>query len=663
MGHIGIYFTPYKNEFVYSWICRLARANGLSFRHFMVNYMGHNMIFRGDFKYELRHELTHLAENSFRGLDLDDIYKDNTGRRFYNLFLTEMQIEKVNQNYVKDTSNLNLTVQYHINHIRVCPECLKEDECKILHVEHQIPEATVCAKHGCKLMEFTKQKGYEYEFKESDYQEVPYKFDEDTDFMLSKYIADLCLSDITACITDVKQAVVDKLRERGYLRTWNDTAALLTDIGAWKYKGLFQGREEYFANKIFPRKINIAPEGFLPFMIFAFPDVQDLIRVLPRHEQYFERRCCSVCGKESIFTVLDKSICYECVKKDDENHEFARLIDKMSDGEYKAMSEFESLNNEVALLHKECGNVVHIKPRMFLYGTSRCPCEKVEFDNSFKILKAYQNTGMSIDDIIKTTVWNGYKLGQWVSCTRRKAGKNVLTNKQMAQLEEIGFTFEKSEKKWIETVEKYRRYVLSTGIKHVQRPIEFENFRLGQWYADMRQSYRKGCLSDEKLLEIREINPDFPNFPVKEKKPEPPKEKKKVYFDEAVELFLEYRKEYNTQNIQKRKEYKGYKLGIWANQMRAKRKQGILPAEQIERLNEIDFDWNPLDTKWNEDMDRYRKYIQSGGKLEIPKERDFEGFAIGYWYANLKISYRNGSLTKDKIQEVRGINSGFMNNC
>lgn len=43
MGHIGIFFTPYKNEFVYSWICRLARANGLSFRHFMMNYMGHSL--------------------------------------------------------------------------------------------------------------------------------------------------------------------------------------------------------------------------------------------------------------------------------------------------------------------------------------------------------------------------------------------------------------------------------------------------------------------------------------------------------------------------------------------------------------------------------------------------------------------------------------------
>ena len=104
------------------------------------------------------------------------------------------------------------------------------------------------------------------------------------------------------------------------------------------------------------------------------------------------------------------------------------------------------------------------------------------------------------------------------------------------------------------------------------------------------RSYRRGTLSKEKLLEIREINPDFPNLPVKEKKTEPPKEKKKVYFDEAVELFLEYRKEYKTQNIPKRKEYKGYKLGIWANQMRAKKTQGILPAEQIERLNEINFE-------------------------------------------------------------------------
>ena len=161
-------------------------------------------------------------------------------------------------------------------------------------------------------------------------------------------------------------------------------------------------------------------------------------------------------------------------------------------------------------------------------------------------------------------------------------------------------------------------------------------------------------------MEIREINPDFPNFPVKEKKPEPPKKKKNVYFDEAVELFLEYRKEYNTQNIPKRKEYKGYKLGIWANQMRAKRKQGILPAEQIERLNEIDFDWNPLETKWNEDMDRYRQYVQSGGKPEIPKEKDFNGFAIGYWYSNLKISYRNGSLTNKRINEIRNINPQFM---
>lgn len=359
---------------------------------------------------------------------------------------------------------------------------------------------------------------------------------------------------------------------------------------------------------------------------------------------------------------MDKSICHECVKNDDENHEFARLVDKMTEGEYEAVGNFISMNNKVALIHKKCGNVVHIKPRVFLYGTSRCPCETTSFNDGFTVLTSYKESGKSIDDIKKSTVWNGYKLGQWVLIIRRKARKGTLTNKQLFQLDKIGFTYAKKEKQWNDAVAKYHRYVLVTGIKHVQRQTVFEDFRLGQWYADVKRSYKKGVLSEEKLLEIREINPDFPKLPVKEKRQEPKNEKKRVYFDEAVELFLEYRKEYKTQNIPKRKKYKGYKLGIWASQMRSKKKQGILPAEQIEKLNEINFDWNPLETKWDDDLNRYRRYVQEGGKPEVPKERDFEGFALGYWYSNLKISYRNGSLTEEKIQEVRDINSGFMNN-
>lgn len=660
MEHIGIFFKPYKNEFVYYWLNRLAKANGLSFKNFMANYMGKSMLFKGDFNYEVRYEFMRLNENCFYSLDLDDIYKHNTGQKFYNLFLTEMQIERVNQNYVKPASNLNQTVRHNILKVRVCPECLKEDACKILHVEHQIPEVTMCAKHGCRLQEFTGKRGDECEFRKEDYRDVPNKFDEETDLMLSKYISALCQSEITASISDVKQVLVKRLKDRGYLNTWNDTELLFKDIGNWKYTRLFGGKEEYLVNKIFPRKINVTPEYLLPFLVFAFPDVNELINELPEKEVYFVSGICDVCGKKSLFSVADKRICHECVKHDGEYQEFIRLTEKMTDGEYIPEESFVSMNNEVAFRHKECGGIVHIKPRLLLYGTSRCPCEKVAFDEGFRIFNEYKASGKSADDIVKTLTWNGFKLGQWVSTTRRKAGKGVLTGIQLQQLDEAGFTYAKHEKGWNDAIKKYSRYVQSTGNVHATRNVVFEGFKLGQWYAGVRRSYQKKTLPDEKLLEIREINPEFPEIPKKEKFSKIKNEKQIVRFDEAVVLFLEYRKEYNTSRIAKSTIYKGYKLGIWANQMRAKHKAEIFPAEQVEKLNAIGFDWNPLETKWKEDLDRYQRYIQQGLKPEVSKENVFEGFALGYWYSNLKISYRNGSLTDEKILEVRNINPGFM---
>ena len=662
MGHINVFFKPYKNELVYSWIYRLAKANGLSLRNFMTNYIGKNMIFQGDFKYDIRYELMNLNENVFYELDIDDIYKHNTGQTLYNLFHTEMLIERIKQNYVKPVSNINSAIRYAIPKIKICPECLIEDECKILHVEHQDENVTMCAKHACKLMEFTGKKGDECEFRKEDYREVPYKYNEKIDYILSKYISDLCLSGATASITDVKEVLVKKFKEKGYLTTWNDTKLMLNDIKDWKYKCLFKQKEEYLINKIFPRKISVMLEQLIPFLIFMFPDANDLIKELPKDKIYFEKRICETCGKESIFSVSDDSICHKCLKGIDENKEFIRLVDKRTDGQYEPLEDFVSMNKNVAFLHKECSNVVHLKPRLLLYGTSRCPCEKKSFNEGFNVLLSYKRTAGTIDDITKSTVWDGYKLGQWVGIIRRKAAKGGLTDKQFMQLDEIGFTYNIQKKKWDDSLEKYRKYVLQTGNGHILRNTVFEDYKLGQWYVDVKQAYTKGTLSEEKLFEIREIYPDFPKAPIKEKKKTEEKinDKKIVCFDEAVRLFLEYKETYKTQNIPKSAVYKEYKIGRWANQMRAKKRRGVLPDAQVDRLNAINFDWNPNETKWIEDLSRYQRYVLSGGKPEVPKETIFEGFTLGYWYSNLKVSYKNGSLLDEKIVEIRNINPAFM---
>lgn len=660
MGHINTFFKPYSNELVYSWIHRLAKANGLSFRNFMINYMGKNMIFHGDFEYDIRYELMWLNEAVWGGIDLDDIYKHNTVQNVYNLALTEMVVERVKHNYIKPVSRINPTVRRILPKIKICPECLKEDECTILHVEHQEENVTMCVKHACKLMEFTGKKGNECEFKLKDYREMTYKFDEKTDYMLSKYISALCLSEVTASITDVKEVLIRKIKEKGYLNKWSDISLILNDIEDWKYKCLFEQKEKYLIEKIFPRKISVTLEQIIPFMMFIIPDVNILIKELPQNKVYFERRFCNICGEENIYSIYDDYICYKCIKRMGEGQEFTHLVKKMTNGQYEPLEAFVSMNKDVSFLHKSCGNIIRLKPRMLLYNTARCSCERKLFNEWYDVLVSYQKTIGSIDNITKTTIWEGQKLGQWVSITRRKAAKGLLTDNERVKLAEIGFTYKKTEKQWEESFNKYQRYILQTGDGHVPKEVIFEEFKLGQWYSDIKCAYSKGTLSEKRLLVIRKVYPLFPERPRKKIEKAKVNQKKKIYFDEAVELFLEYREKYKTQNIAKSVMYKEYKLGIWANQMRAKRKQGMLPKEQVEKLSSINFDWNPLETKWNNDLNRYQRYILDYGKPEVPRERKFEGFSLGYWYSNLKISYRNGSLTEEKINEIRNINPQFM---
>ena len=116
-------------------------------------------------------------------------------------------------------------------------------------------------------------------------------------------------------------------------------------------------------------------------------------------------------------------------------------------------------------------------------------------------------------------------------------------------------------------------------------------------------------------------------------------------FAETLKLFLEYVKEYGTLIVPKRRVYKDYNLGPWCQQMRSKRRLGILPEEQIKALDEIGFIWDVLGYKWENDMERYRNYVAETGIYDVTATTVYCGFRLGYWYKNLKIARRNGTFS------------------
>ena len=72
-------------------------------------------------------------------------------------------------------------------------------------------------------------------------------------------------------------------------------------------------------------------------------------------------------------------------------------------------------------------------------------------------------------------------------------------------------------------------------------------------------------------------------------------------------------------------------LGRWCQRMRKEYRNGKLSNFQIEKLNAIDFDWDPLETEWMRRYEQYKRYIKTTGSAKITRRGAFEGENLGAW--------------------------------
>ena len=225
-------------------------------------------------------------------------------------------------------------------------------------------------------------------------------------------------------------------------------------------------------------------------------------------------------------------------------------------------------------------------------------------------------------------------------------------------LDKLNFDFTPMKTVWDHNIDLYNQYVINTKSGHIERSVTYKGFKLGAWYSNQRRKALNGTINEERLKQIRSINPEFPEFAKKEKKVIEYSYHVQ-YFEDTIKLLLEYQKEYGTLIVPKRFKYKGYNLGPWCQQMRSKRRLGTLPEEQVKTLDDIGFIWDALGYKWNEDMKRYRDYVKETGNYEVSREVVYKGFRLGYWYNNLKAGRRNGTFTDEQKKDIGNINPNF----
>jgi len=233
---------------------------------------------------------------------------------------------------------------------------------------------------------------------------------------------------------------------------------------------------------------------------------------------------------------------------------------------------------------------------------------------------------------------NSYRsLAKWVCRQREFYFKGQLANKYIAKLERLGFECDPLEDDWQEAFEKLIAFKANYG--HCRVPENYEGKSLCNWVKRQRQIYFSGRLSHVRRDQLNSINFDWNSI------------------DEQWLLRYEELKRFKFLNghcnvPQRCEENKG--LGQWVQSQRRYFFAGKLEEDRTAKLENLGFEWNPLDREWETKLDELVAFKSESGHLIIPVNCPRTS-KLRIWTGNQRQLYRKGKLSHDRIVKLEEI--------
>ena len=633
MGFIAVLKPTYPDELLYSWVHRLTSANGLLAKDFANAYLGSTNANIASLPYDIRAEFVPLYNNLLKKPDIIGLYLSTSTVEYESIFMTKGQQTKLINNVFAPKNALNTSSNGLIQVPCVCPECVREDIEKYgeayLHRCHQLSGVQTCHKHQCLLKRYIGPKGHACEYRSDDYVSIDTKRDMGANIAFTAYSVSLFNSVKSCNIKVLKEILYDELHSYGYTAK-EGYGSFIDSISKWQYWSLIDCDIEQFLRVKMISAENVTAEELVPLLMFLFPDSEKLIAEVHKRssEALLKEYTCPDCGKSYITTPYaydHKFGCHFCNKGKPEE----RIAEKIFEGAgYELKSKFKSLDKNVSLLHKSCGQIISIKPRSFIFEGVRCLCESVitferareaiesvgdyellEFNGGEKLCKIHSNTcGHTFDVRYRKFL----KSPQCRVCFPKN-----MTTEYLA--ERIRYTTDGE----YELVGEF--FDQDTKIKILHHPC-------GQITEYLPRYYHMGAVCPI-------CNGQFAQ-----------------QWNTMYQILCEYKEEVGNVDIPKRDEYKGLPLGIWCQKQRERKN---ISDYQRQKLLDIGFSFDPLESEWNRRLEQYRRYARENGSPCIARRTDYEGEHLGAWVETQRKRIKIGKMSDQRKQKLLEVDPNF----
>ncbi|MDH6284267.1 helicase associated domain-containing protein [Prescottella agglutinans] len=234
---------------------------------------------------------------------------------------------------------------------------------------------------------------------------------------------------------------------------------------------------------------------------------------------------------------------------------------------------------------------------------------------------------------------DGYNLGTWVSSrrSRRRVGHATPTVDQVRQLDERGFDWNPGvpgDTRFAAGLARLDEFIAGHGHANVPREYKCaDGFNLGVWVTSRRASRRAGRATPtpDQIRQLDERGFDW--NPATHRQSQQP-------FDVGLAHLDEFIAEYGHATVPDAYQCPdGYNFGKWVGSRRSARRAGraIPTPDQIRRLDERGFDWNPATRVQRErafkvGVAHLEKFVAEHGHADVPlRYRARDGFNLGAW--------------------------------
>jgi len=379
MSYLPIYIPPYKDELMYSWIGRLARANSLSLAEFSHAYCG--MPKYQSVCADMRRGFFSLSRSLPFTDELDDLYLEHTTIGLEMIAKpVPVQTQYFNMSF-QPYSHFNIDQADSILRVKVCPECIKEDRIEVgqpyIHCSHQLGGVDVCYKHHVPLMTYHGKMDGEMDFNLDDYDEEEILIFKRDAIAYADCVHELQGAGLHTDSDSVRETILKKLEEDGFDTT--DPVRLFSScFDDWTYNSLtiMHDYEGFFRVK--PNVVqSFNLQTIVPVLMYLWPDPNGFADAASDHEPYLKQYTCSTCGRtyyETPRSQRDGWGCPYCAEHISDEERFEHLVDVIGNGEYEVITPFKSMGKKVRMKHIPCGHEFEVTPTGFLFRDRRCPC-------------------------------------------------------------------------------------------------------------------------------------------------------------------------------------------------------------------------------------------------------------------------------------------------